>query len=167
MTLVTLPGPEWVEAVGPVPGLDTVAWHLTGVPDRADEVRVVVPPYMDAGGRIPALAHTPGVELVQLLTAGYEDVQAQLPDGVTLANAAGVHDASAAELAVLLTMASDRKSTRLNSSHANISYAVFCLTQTTAADRAAPLDEADFLNPSAAQDMRRREALLHLRPPPY
>src|SRR3712207_8232630 len=83
--------------------------------------------------RIPALVHTPGVELVQLLTAGYEDVQAQLPDGVTLANAAGVHDASAAELAVLLTMASDRKSTRLNSSHANISYAVFCLTQTTAA----------------------------------
>src|SRR3712207_7966101 len=29
--------------------------------------------------------------------------------------------------AVLATLVSDRKSTRLNSSHANISYAVFCL----------------------------------------
>src|SRR3712207_4445881 len=29
----------------------------------------------------------------------------------------------------------DRKSTRLNSSHANISYAVFCLKKTRAADR--------------------------------
>src|SRR3712207_7193298 len=29
--------------------------------------------------------------------------------------------------AVLATLAGDRKSTRLNSSHANISYAVFCL----------------------------------------
>src|SRR3712207_7373325 len=29
----------------------------------------------------------------------------------------------------LSTMAVDRKSTRLNSSHANISYAVFCLTK--------------------------------------
>src|SRR5947209_6352940 len=29
----------------------------------------------------------------------------------------------------------DRKSTRLNSSHANISYAVFCLKKKTAADR--------------------------------
>src|SRR3712207_7714879 len=31
----------------------------------------------------------------------------------------------------------DRKSTRLNSSHANISYAVFCLKKTTQAARAA------------------------------
>src|SRR3712207_9339312 len=31
----------------------------------------------------------------------------------------------------------DRKSTRLNSSHANISYAVFCLKKTTASPRAS------------------------------
>src|SRR3712207_8480209 len=34
------------------------------------------------------------------------------------------------QLAALVTVA-DRKSTRLNSSHANISYAVFCLKKTT------------------------------------
>src|SRR3712207_8960042 len=33
--------------------------------------------------------------------------------------------------AVLLKMLGDRKSTRLNSSHANISYAVFCLKKTS------------------------------------
>ncbi|WP_270888538.1 2-hydroxyacid dehydrogenase [Pedococcus sp. 5OH_020] len=108
MTLVTLPGQEWVDAVGPVSGLELAVWELDGPPDRAEEVKVVVPPYIGGGGRIPALRHTPGVDLVQLLTAGYEDVLAALPDGLRLANAAGVHDASTAELAVGLTLASLR-----------------------------------------------------------
>ena len=108
MTLVTLPGQEWIDAVGPVSGIELAVWELEGPPERADEVRVVVPPYLGGGGRIPALRHTPGVELVQLLTAGYEDVQSALPAGVALANAAGVHDASTAELAVALTLASLR-----------------------------------------------------------
>src|SRR3712207_7606404 len=41
-------------------------------------------------------------------------------------------------LALYLTSSTDRKSTRLNSSHANISYAVFCLKKkktTTVSDR--------------------------------
>src|SRR5215203_6309752 len=37
------------------------------------------------------------------------------------------------------THGGDRKSTRLNSSHANISYAVFCLKKKTAPIHAAPL----------------------------
>src|SRR3712207_8385023 len=41
--------------------------------------------------------------------------------------ARGEVDGDAGELAVLVHGAQDRKSTRLNSSHANISYAVFCL----------------------------------------
>src|SRR3712207_6866104 len=36
----------------------------------------------------------------------------------------------------LVRLAQDRKSTRLNSSHANISYAVFCLEKKTLLDRA-------------------------------
>ena len=108
MSLVTLPGQEWIDAVGAVPGLELAVWELDGVPDRAEEVRVVVPPYLGGGGRIPALRHTPGVDLVQQLTAGYEDVQSALPAGVRLANAAGVHDASTAELALALTLASLR-----------------------------------------------------------
>src|SRR3712207_7598954 len=38
-----------------------------------------------------------------------------------------VRAAAAAGVAQFVHMSSDRKSTRLNSSHANISYAVFCL----------------------------------------
>src|SRR3712207_8855656 len=39
-----------------------------------------------------------------------------------------------------LTESLDRKSTRLNSSHANISYAVFCLTKKTIPSLLSPLD---------------------------
>src|SRR3712207_8241058 len=46
--------------------------------------------------------------------------RAGLPDEETRAHAAGAASAAA-----------DRKSTRLNSSHANISYAVFCLKTNT------------------------------------
>src|SRR6476661_9823493 len=108
MTMVTLPGQEWVDAVGPISGVELAVWELDGVPDRAEEIKVVVPPYIGAGGRLDALSHVPNLELVQLLTAGYDEVQAVLPDGVRLANATGVHDASTAELAVALTLASLR-----------------------------------------------------------
>lgn len=108
MRLVTLPGQEWVDAVGPVTGLELTAWEMDGPPDRAQEVRVVVPPYMGARTLLPRLRELPGVELVQLLTAGYEDVQPHVPEGAALANATGVHDASTAELAVALTLAAQR-----------------------------------------------------------
>jgi phosphoglycerate dehydrogenase-like enzyme len=108
MTLVTLPGQEWVDAVGPVSGIELAVWDLDGAPDRADEITAVVPPYIGAGERLAALSTLPNLELVQLLTAGYENVLAVLPEGVRLANAAGVHDASTAELAVALTLASLR-----------------------------------------------------------
>src|SRR3712207_8605399 len=45
-------------------------------------------------------------------------------------NARAVHDLDAAKQIKASLEGSDRKSTRLNSSHANISYAVFCLKKT-------------------------------------
>src|SRR3712207_7871367 len=53
-----------------------------------------------------------------------------LPDNAVVAFALGcdlVNVAREAMLAIGCIQAQDRKSTRLNSSHANISYAVFCL----------------------------------------
>src|SRR3712207_7076756 len=41
--------------------------------------------------------------------------------------------------------ATDRKSTRLNSSHANISYAVFCLQKKSNYIRSSHLDQRDML----------------------
>ena len=108
MAVVSLPAQDWIDDVGPIPGVEFVAWDMSGEPPLGSEVRVVVPPYMGASARIPALRHTPRVELVHLLSAGYDDVLRRLPPGVRLANAAGVHDASTAELAVALALAALR-----------------------------------------------------------
>jgi phosphoglycerate dehydrogenase-like enzyme len=51
----------------------------------------------------------PALKVVQLQTAGFENVLPHLADRVTLCNARGVHDASTAELAVGLILASYRR----------------------------------------------------------
>src|SRR3712207_8656700 len=58
----------------------------------------------------------------ELLVLVYEE----LHEGVQVAQAVEVA-VELVRLAVVLKAGVDRKSTRLNSSHANISYAVFCL----------------------------------------
>jgi phosphoglycerate dehydrogenase-like enzyme len=108
MTVVTLPDESWADEVGPIHGLEYVPWDLRSEPARAAEVAVVVPPYMGSTSVLGALSSTPNVDLVQLLTAGYESALPLLPAGVRLANAGGVHDASTAELALTLVLASLR-----------------------------------------------------------
>src|SRR5690606_41930850 len=67
-----------------------------------------------------------------------KDPQAQLPDGRGILLPHGLHGALEADVLVVLPerrlvgggvdrLRQDRKSTRLNSSHVKISYAVFCL----------------------------------------
>ena len=56
-----------------------------------------------------AMRLMPDLEVCQLHTAGFEHALAHLPEGVTLCNAAGVHDASTAELAVGLILARLRR----------------------------------------------------------
>jgi phosphoglycerate dehydrogenase-like enzyme len=107
MPVISLPDQEWIDLVGPMEGVEIVPWDLAGEPRRRDEVSLVVPPYLGS----PAwqrLGLLPGLRVVQLLTAGYETALAELPPGVQLANASGVHDASTAELAVTLTLSSLR-----------------------------------------------------------
>lgn len=86
-----------------------VAWD-SGDPDPAclPDVDVFVPPYTATADDLAIMARMPRLRVVQTLTAGVDDVVTALPDGVTLCNAAGVHDASTAELAVGLTIASLR-----------------------------------------------------------
>ncbi|GAA1889108.1 2-hydroxyacid dehydrogenase [Lapillicoccus jejuensis] len=109
--LVTVPDEQWVELIqrsGPLDGVELAAWDLHEPHPRADEIRVVVPPYLDKQQRPELLAELPHLEVVQLLTAGYDNVATHIPAGVRLANAAGVHDASTAELALTLTLAALR-----------------------------------------------------------
>jgi phosphoglycerate dehydrogenase-like enzyme len=89
--------------------VDAVAWD-SGDPDPGclAEVEVFVPPYTATIDDLELMARMPNLRVVQTLTAGVDSVLTALPDGVTLCNAAGVHDASTAELAVGLTLASLR-----------------------------------------------------------
>jgi len=107
MPVISLPDREWIDLVGPVEGVEMVPWDVVSEPPRPHEISMVVPPYM-VDSPWQRLGLLPGLRLVQLLSAGYDNVLPALPAGVLLANAAGVHDASTAELAVTLTLSSLR-----------------------------------------------------------
>jgi phosphoglycerate dehydrogenase-like enzyme len=108
VVIMSVPWPDWIDELAPVPaGVEYVEWDLTGAAPRTD-IEVVVPTYLGDRATLARLAELPDLRLVQTLTAGYEDVLPYLPPGVALANAAGVHDASTAELAVGLAIAALR-----------------------------------------------------------
>ena len=79
-------------------------------PASADLLRAgfFVPEYLGSVSTVEVLTEMPALEVVQLLTAGFDYVLPYLPAGARLCNAAGVHDASTAELAVGLILASLR-----------------------------------------------------------
>lgn len=108
MPVVSVPDQMWADLVGEVPGVDVVTWDLSEDHPRASDIEIVVPPYQFGSGRLGRLASLPRLRYVQALTAGYDHMLKHLPDGVGVANARGVHDASTAELAVGLVLASLR-----------------------------------------------------------
>jgi len=110
VTLVWLPSAQTVAGVGPLPaGLSVDTWDGTGHwPDSVTDVELYVLPYMAGPAALLPIAAMPRLRVVQTLTAGFDDVLPHVPPGVTLCNARGVHDASTAELAVALMLASLR-----------------------------------------------------------
>jgi phosphoglycerate dehydrogenase-like enzyme len=72
------------------------------------DVGFYVPRYMGPVADLELMASMPHLQVVQLLTAGYDNAMPFLPAGVILCNAAGVHDSSTAELAIGLMLASLR-----------------------------------------------------------
>ena len=65
-----------------------------------NKVEFYVPRYMGGPAAIAMIPDMKGLKVIQSPNAGVDDVLKIRPDGVTLCNAAGVHDASTAELAV-------------------------------------------------------------------
>ncbi|WP_043648813.1 2-hydroxyacid dehydrogenase [Terracoccus sp. 273MFTsu3.1] len=106
--VVSVPDPEFADALADLDGVDTVVWDMEGSHPRGPEIRYAVMPYMTSLDLADVTRGLDALEVVQLQSAGYERFVARLPDGVTLCNAAGVHDASTAELALTLTLASIR-----------------------------------------------------------
>ena len=72
------------------------------------QVDFYVPLYMGGAAALSYAAKMPNLKTLQMLNAGYDDALAYLRPGLTLCNARGVHDASTAELAVGLAIASRR-----------------------------------------------------------
>ena len=87
---------------------DVIVWDGDPVTPPAS-TRFYVPSYMAGEWAFEAMRLMPDLEVCQLPTAGFEHALAHLPEGVTLCNAAGVHDASTAELAVALILARLRR----------------------------------------------------------
>jgi phosphoglycerate dehydrogenase-like enzyme len=77
-------------------------------PASIGEVELYVLPYLMGTDPARLMADMPSLKVAQTLTAGIDDVRPLVPAGVTLCNARGVHDASTAELAVALVLASLR-----------------------------------------------------------
>ncbi len=95
------------EAVGPVDGVDIEVWNGDG-PAPDGDVDLWVPHYATSPDVIDQGHRLRGLQVVQLQSAGYDGVAERLPSGVTLCNAAGVHDDATAEHAVGLVLASLR-----------------------------------------------------------
>jgi phosphoglycerate dehydrogenase-like enzyme len=111
---IWLPYPDLAAAeaaLGPLPdGLVADLFLADGTwPDSIAEVELLVAPYMHPAPAVMERVDEMGsLKVVQLLSAGYDNFLPFLPEGVQLCNAAGVHDASTAELAVSLALASNR-----------------------------------------------------------
>jgi len=83
-------------------------WDGKGDAPALEDVRFFVQPYTFDPESYELVDRMPRLEVVQTQTAGVEHIVPHLPAGVTLCNARGVHDASTAELAVGLALASQR-----------------------------------------------------------
>lgn len=101
---------ETREKLGELPDNLELDFYTGGdFPSTADEVEVYIDPYLGSHDPWARLGELPKLKVVLLQTAGYEEIQPFIPAGVTLCNAAGVHDTSTAELAVALSLALGRQ----------------------------------------------------------
>ncbi|MGD7787373.1 2-hydroxyacid dehydrogenase [Propionibacteriaceae bacterium Y1700] len=98
------------QALGPLPeGVEFEPFRTADTPpQRVDEVGFFVVPYLSGTSPLDRIGEMTSLEVVQTQTAGYEEILPLVPPGVTLCNAAGVHDASTAELALALILANGR-----------------------------------------------------------
>jgi phosphoglycerate dehydrogenase-like enzyme len=78
-------------------------------PDTADQCEFYVPSYSFDVRAVQVMASMPKLRIVQTLTAGVDDLMPYRPPGVTVCNAAGVHDAATSELAVGLLIGAQRR----------------------------------------------------------
>lgn len=87
-------------------GVEVVEWDMSG-PAPRPHIDIAIVPYLFSSERLANLNGL-DVRLVQSLTLGYDGVAEVLPEKMTFANAASVHETSTAELTLALILASQR-----------------------------------------------------------
>ncbi len=107
MLLAACTDPSLPQRVGPVEGCTLVHWEPAQSAPPGP-VEVMIPEPFPQPATVLAAMELPSVRLVQLLSAGYDGIPELLRSDVRLCNAAGVHDASTAELTVGLMIAAQR-----------------------------------------------------------
>lgn len=107
--LAWLPFPP-ADLGAPVEGVRVEQVDLQGdeAPAGVEEVGFLVMDYQFGGREHHFFDQMTSLRVVQTQTAGVEHVAPHVPDGVTLCNGRGIHDTSTAELALTLTLASQR-----------------------------------------------------------
>ena len=99
---------QWEDLAVP-PGIERLTPSNTPL-DSADlsKITFYVPTYMGGQRALEYVKLMPNLKVLQVPNAGYENAVQYLRPGLTLCNGRGIHDASTAELAVGLTIASLR-----------------------------------------------------------
>jgi phosphoglycerate dehydrogenase-like enzyme len=95
--------------LGGLPAGVRAQYYAGGARPALDAVEFYVPSYMGSSEVVEVIGEMPALKVIQTQTAGFENLLPHLREGVTLCNARGVHDASTAELAVGLILASYRR----------------------------------------------------------
>ena len=111
MPMICVPDESAVELLAPLPdGVEVVVWD--GGPERPDgldRTEFWVPQIDDPDALPERFAALPALQVVQLLSAGVEAVVDQVPDGVVLCDARGVHGPAVSELVLTLVLAAQRR----------------------------------------------------------
>lgn len=111
-----VPHADWERRGGRAPHVEGVefvvgAWggDEDALPGAAGEVAFYVPPMSDRERSIKVLGDLPALQVVQLMSAGYDWIVDDVPDAITLCSAGDVHSPAVAEwvLAVLLAHVRD------------------------------------------------------------
>ncbi len=114
MITISVPAQDVADAVGDLgDDVEVIIWDpsLDDAPaDSRDRIQLACLAHKTGGRKVYGrLAECASLKVIQIPSAGYEHAAPFVPAGVALANARGVHDTRTAEMALLLTLASQRQ----------------------------------------------------------